>query len=472
MTGAGTRSGCRRRLASWLSLGLLTVLLGHAQAADADAERSLFRQIYQELVEIDTTHSTGDTTRAARAMAQRLLDAGFPAADVQVLEPFPRKGNLVVRYRGSGDRRPMLLLAHLDVVEAPRDDWTGDPFKLQERDGYFIARGSSDNKSSGAVLVSVLSQLRREGFVPRRDIILALTADEERGDVPSNGAAWLVQHQRPLVDAEFGLNEGGGGVLAQGRPWVLNVQLAEKIYASFELHTRNPGGHSMAPPRANAITELAEALVRIGGHEFPVSLSPLTRAYVERMSALSAAPLASALRGLAQERPDPQAVAWLSARPGWNAVLRTTCVPTMIEGGHLENALPQRAKATLNCRLLPDDDPATIERTLAALAGDKVTLVRGMAAQSSPPSPLRPDIIGAIEKIAGQMWPGVPVAPTQSPGATDSRFLRGAGIPMYGVSGLFSAGDAHEHGRDERVQVRWLYESREFMYRLLRELAG
>jgi len=464
-----------RRQRAWLRLWASVIVaaapLGFAQAADADAERALFREIFQELVEIDTTHSAGDTTRAARAMARRLLDAGFTAADLQVLEPFPRKGNLVLRYRGSGEKRPMLLMSHLDVVEAPRDDWTGDPFQLQERDGYFIARGSSDDKARGAVLVSVLSQLKREGFVPKRDIILALTADEERGDVPTNGVAWLVQHQRALIDAEFGLNEGAGGVLARGKPWVLNVQLAEKLYATYELQTSNPGGHSMAPPRDNAITELAEALVRLAGHEFPLNLSPVTRAYLERMSALSAEPLASALRGVTQDRPDPSAVAFLSARPGWNSQLRTTCVVTMIEGGHAANALPQRGKATVMCRLLPHDDAAAVERTLASLAGEKVTLTRVKASQPSPPSPMRPDVIGAIEKVAGQMWPSVPVVPVMSPGVSDSRFLRGAGIPMYGVSGLFQAGNDYAHGRDERVPVRWLYESREFMVRLVRELA-
>ena len=472
-TRRGAYSWCQRDWAwLWLSLCLLTAPIGCAQAADADAERTLFRQIYQELIEIDTTHSAGDTTRAARAMEQRLLDAGFAAADVQVLEPFPRKGNLVVRYRGSGEKRPMLLLSHLDVVEVQPGDWTGDPFELQESGGYFMARGSADDKARGAVLVSVLAQLKREGFVPKRDIILALTADEERGDVPTNGVAWLVQYQRPLIEAEFGLNEGADALLVRGKPWVVNVQLAEKMYVTYELHTSNPGGHSMAPPRANAINELAEALVRIAGHEFPLNLSPVTRAYFERMSAISTRPLASALSNVAREVPDEASVAYLSARPGWNAQLRTTCVVTMIEGGHAANALPQRAKATIICRLLPNDDAAAVERTLASLAGEKVTLKREKFSQPNPPSPMRPDVMGAIEKIAGQLWPAVPVVPVMSAGVTDSRFLRSVGIPMYGVSGLFNeAGEYRAHGRDERVLVRSLYESREFMYRLVRELS-
>ncbi|MFO1341088.1 MAG: M20/M25/M40 family metallo-hydrolase [Burkholderiaceae bacterium] len=475
MTDARSCAPCRPWLACvGVCLGLLGAPTGAARAADDEPERARLRQIYQELVEIDTTHATGDTTRAARAMARHLVDAGFAAADVQVLEPFPRKGNLVLRYRGTGEKKPLLLVSHLDVVEAPRDDWTGDPFQLQERDGYFVARGSADDKARGAVLVSVLSQLRREGFVPRRDLILALTADEERGDEPpSNGVLWLLKHQRPLIDAEFGLNEGADGELRQGRPVVLRVQLAEKTYVAYELRTRHPGGHASLPARDNAIAELADAVSRIARHEFAMKLSEVTRRSFERLAGLATPTVAADMRELARAAPDPAAVARLSMQTGYNAQLRTTCVPTTIEGGHAEGALPQAARATINCRVLPVDDVNDVERTLASLAGEKVTLKRLSPLTPSPASPMRPDLMEAIERIAGRMWPGVTVVPAMSTGASDSLYLRNAGIPMYGVSGLFHAqGDYRAHGRDERVQVKWLYQSREFIYQLLKALAG
>lgn len=456
-----------------LCFGLLAVSLADVHAADTQAEHSLLREIYQELIEIDTTHSTGDTTRAARAMAQRLLDAGFVSSDLQVLEPFPRKGNLVLRYKGSGDKKPMLLLSHLDVAEVRRAEWTGDPFKLREVDGYFIARGSIDDKARGAILVSVLAQLKREGFAPKRDIILALTADEERGEVPSNGVLWLLRHQRPLIDAEFGINEGGETGVRQGKPFALNVQFAEKTDLVYELQARGPSGHSSRPTRANAIVELAEAVTRIGTHEFPMNLSDVTRDYFARAAAFSPEPLASAMRGVARAAPDPAAAARLSTVPNYNALLRTTCAVTMIEGGSGESALPEHAKATINCRVLPNDEVAGVESTLASLAGSKVSLKRVSPLSPSPSSPMRPDLIAAIEKISGQMWPDVSVVPVLSPFATDGQFLRNAGIPVYGVSGLFldSAGYG-AHASDERMMVRWLFESREFMYRLVKALAG
>lgn len=442
-------------------------------AADASADQKLFREIYQELVEINTTHSAGDNTKAANAMARRLRDAGFAAADIQVFEPFPRKGNLVLRYRGSGDRKPMLLLAHLDVVEARREDWTSDPFKLQESGGYFTARGSIDDKAMAASFVSVLGQLRREGYTPRRDIILALTSDEERGDVPSNGAFWLVNNQRALIDAEFGINEGGGGELKDGKPHLHRIQVAEKVYVTYELETTNPGGHSAQPRPDNAIYQLTDALARIAKHEFPAKISEVTRVYFERSAVFASGQEAADMRAVAQAIPDMAAIARLSAKPFYNGQLRTTCVTTMLEAGHAENALPQRARATLNCRILPNDDAAEVERAVKALAGDKVAVRHLYPPTLSPPSPLRADVLGAVEKLTSQMWPGVPVVPTMSAGATDSRFLRNIGIPVYGVSGLFSEpSDYRAHGLNERVPVKSLYESREFLYRLLKELSN
>lgn len=467
--------GCpsRGRLApSLLALSLLAIPGAGALAADAAGEQKLFREIYQELVEINTSHSAGDNTRAANAMAKRLRDAGFAASDIQVFEPFPKKGNLVLRYKGSGAKKPMLLVAHLDVVEAKREDWTTDPFKLQEKDGYFTARGSIDDKAMASSFVSILGQLKRDGFMPKRDIILALTADEERGDVPSNGMYWLVNNQRALIEADFGINEGGGGELKDGKAHLNRIQVAEKVFVTYVLEVTNPGGHSSVPRPDNAINQLNEGLTRIAKHEFAVKLSEVTKAYFARSAAFASGQQAADMHAVASDSPDPAAVARLSANPFYNAQLRTTCVTTMVEAGHAENALPQRAKALVNCRILPNDDAAEVERTMKALAGDKVSIKAMYPPTLSPPSALRPDVLGAVEKVTAQMWPGVPVVPTMSSGATDSRFLRNIGIPVYGTSGMFvDPADYRAHGLNERILVKHLYEGREYLYRLVRELA-
>ncbi|HLX80088.1 MAG TPA: M20/M25/M40 family metallo-hydrolase [Burkholderiales bacterium] len=442
-------------------------------AADAAAEQKLFRDIYQELIEINTSHSAGDNTRAANAMAGRLRAAGFAAGEIHIFEPFPRKGNLVMRYKGSGEKKPMLLIAHLDVVEAKREDWDTDPFKLQESGGYFTARGSIDDKAMASIFVSVLGQLKREGWAPKRDVILALTSDEERGDVPSNGAAWLVNNQRALIEADFGINEGGGGELRNGKAHLHRIQVAEKVFVTYELEVTNPGGHSSVPKPDNAINQLVEALARIAQYQFPAKMSEVTRTYFERSAAFASGQQAEDMRAVARENPDPAAMARLSANPFYNAQLRTTCIATMLEAGHAENALPQRAKATVNCRILPNDDAAEVERRMKTLAGDKVAVRHLYPPTLSPPSPLRPDVLGAVEKITAQMWPGVPVVPAMSTGATDSRFLRNIGMPMYGVSGLFAEpADLRTHGLNERILVKQLYEGREFLYRLVKELGG
>jgi acetylornithine deacetylase/succinyl-diaminopimelate desuccinylase-like protein len=451
----------------------LQVFAGTCAFAQDAAEQKLFREIYKELVEIDTSHSAGDNTKAANAMAKRLRDAGFPAGDIQILEPFPRKGNLVLRFKGSGEKKPMLLLAHLDVVEAKREDWTTDPFKLQETNGYFTARGSIDDKSMASSFVSILGQLRREGFRPKRDIILALTSDEERGDVPSNGVFWLVKNHREMIEADFGINEGGSGELKDGKANLNRIQVAEKVFISYTLETTNPGGHSSVPGPVNAIYQLTDALNRIAGYQFPVKMSDVTRAYFERSAAFASGQEAADMRAVAQATPDLAALGRLSAKPGYNAQFRTTCVTTMLEAGHAENALPQRAKATVNCRILPNDDASEVDRMIKALAGDKVTVKHLYPPTLSPPSPLRPDVLGAAEKITHQMWPGVSVVPSMSTGATDSRFLRNIGMPVYGMSGMFiEPADYRAHGLNERILIKQLYEGREYLYRLVKELAN
>jgi acetylornithine deacetylase/succinyl-diaminopimelate desuccinylase-like protein len=437
------------------------------------AEQQRFHDIYKQLVEINTTNSVGNNTEAARAMQKHLLDAGFAAGDIQLFEPFPRKGNLVLRFKGNGSKKPLLLLAHIDVVEAKREDWKTDPFKLKEDDGYFTARGSSDDKAMAASFVSVLSQLKREGYKPSRDIILALTADEELGDVPSNGAFWLVNNQRALIDADFGINEGGGGQLNNGKPILHRVQVAEKMYTTYKLEVRDVGGHSSLPTATNPMYDLAGALDRLGKFRFPVKLSEVTRTYFERSAQFETGQKAEDMKAVAGGSPGDAALDRLSATPLYNALLRTTCVATQVNAGHAENALPQSAKATVNCRILPHDDPAEVDATLRRVLGSqRIEMVASNPPLKSPASPLRPDVTGTIEKLTAEMWPGVPVIPSMSTGATDSRFMRNAGIPMYGVSGLFSEpSDARAHGLDERIAIPRLYDGREFMYRMVKALA-
>ncbi len=443
-----------------------------AGAQALSAEQGLFRDIYRELVEIDTTHSTGDTTRAARAMEARLRTAGFAEEDLLVLEPFPRKGNLVARMGGSGGSKPLLLLAHIDVVEARKEDWNSDPFQLQERDGYFTARGSLDDKAMAAAFVSILGQLKQEGFAPRRDIVLALTADEERGDVPSNGVQWLMSNRPELLQAAFGINEGGSGELHGGRPTLNRLQVAEKLYVTYEFETTNRGGHSSQPREDNAIYELAEGLGRLARLRFPVRITEVTKVYFERSAPLASGQLAADMRAVARDDPDPDAAGRLSALPQYNALLRTTCVATMLSGGHAENALPQSASATVNCRILPGDDPDAVDRELRQAMGDKVAVKSVHRQGRSPPSPVSGEVVDAVEAITAQMWPGVPVVPSMSTGATDSRYLRSAGVPMYGVTGIFvDPADNRIHGLNERVEVQRLDDGREFLYRLVRRLA-
>src|SRR6266849_823399 len=422
---------------NWTRLLLILVIGGIAFSAQAQAlgpEQKRFHGIYKELVETNTSHSAGDNTLAAQRMAKHLKDAGFTGAEAQVLEPFPKKGKLIARFRGDGSRKPLLLLAHLDVVEALREDWKTDPFVLQESDGYFTARGSIDDKAMAAAFVSVLSQLKREGFKPKRDIILALTADEERGDVPTNGVYWLVNNRRELIEAEFGINEGGGGELRGGKPVLHRVQVAEKMYTTYQFTVRNPGGHSSLPVPENAIYVLSEALLRVAAHRFPVKPAEVTRAYFERSAQFASGQPADDMRAVASGEADAATYDRLSTSALYNALLRTTCVATQARAGHAENALPQSATATVNCRILPHDDAVAVNAEVHRLAGPKVEVKATNPPLASPPSPLRPDVLKVIEDLTREMWPGIPVVPSMSTGATDARFLRNIGMPVYGVS--------------------------------------
>ena len=444
-----------------------------AQVGAKTPEQKRFYTIYKELVEINTTNSVGNNTEAAQAMQKRLAEDGIPADAMQIFEPFPKKGNLVVKYKGSGAGKPLLLMAHIDVVEAKREDWKSDPFKLKEDDGYFTARGSSDDKAMAAAFVSILGQLKREGFTPSRDIVLTLTADEEQGDVPSNGAFWLINNQRPLIDAEYGINEGAGGQLENGKPVLNRIQVAEKMYATYQLEATDKGGHSSVPTATNPVYALSASLTALGNYHFPVKLSDVTKTYFARSAGFAQGQQADDMKAVAGGSPSAEAVQRLSASPLYNATMRTTCVATEVNGGHAANALPQAARATINCRILPHDDPAEVEAQLRKLAeNDRVKLKVINQPLRSPASPMRPDVMKAVEGLTEKMWPGVPVVPVMSTGATDSRFMRNAGIPMYGVSGIFTEpSDARAHGLDERVAIPRLYDGREFLYQLVKELS-
>ncbi len=453
---------------------LLSACSGGALGQPLSPELQAFRAVYRELVEINTTDSAGDTLRAAEAMAARLRAAGLPASDVRVISSGPRKGNLVARLRGTGARKPILLLAHIDVVEASRVDWTTDPFKLHEEGGYFQGRGVIDDKAMAASFVANLIEYARAGFKPERDIILALTTDEEVSDSPHNGIRYLLQNHRDLIDAELAINEGGGGALRNGRPFRMGVQLAEKIYQTYVLEVTDRGGHSAAPRRDNPIYRLAGALQRLGSFDFPARLNAITRANFERLAASESPPVAAAMRALLAGNTGPQALAPLSSNPSYNAQMRTTCVATLLQAGHAENALPQSARATVNCRILPDEPIAEVGRTLArVIADEKVTITPKGRAVASPPSPPRLEVLNAVRALAVEMWPGVALNTTMSAGYTDSRWLRNAGIPAYGVSGLFSAsGNNGVHGRNERVGVKEIYDCKTFLYRLVKRLAA
>jgi acetylornithine deacetylase/succinyl-diaminopimelate desuccinylase-like protein len=460
------------RLLKTLVTGSFVATVG-AHGAPLSADRQLARDIYQELVEINTVTATGDTAMAADAVASRLRAAGFPEADVQVFKPAPRKGNLVARLHGTGKRKPILLLAHLDVVEARREDWSVDPFKLTEKDGYFYGRGSFDDKSMASIFVANLIRYRQEGFRPDRDIIVALETDEEILDANRLGMQWLLKNHRDLIDAEFALNEAGPAYSKEGRPYINRVQIAEKISVSYQLETRNAGGHSSLPSKDNAIYHLAQGLSRLGNFDFPIDLSETTRGFFEKMAALEPGQLAADMKAVVTPNPDPEAVARLSAKPVYNAQLRTTCVATMLEAGHAYNALPQVARATVNCRVLAGESVDEVEKTLQrVLADDQIKVTQLGTYNLSPPSPLDATIREAMEKVSGEFWPTIPLVPIMNPSATDAAYLRSAGIPTYGHSGLLvDMFDNRLHGKDERIGVESYFGGLEYLYRLVKMLS-
>jgi acetylornithine deacetylase/succinyl-diaminopimelate desuccinylase-like protein len=457
------------------AFGGLLLVGGGAGADELTPNQQMAHDIYKELVEIDTTTATGDTKQAAEAMASRLKAAGFADEDIHVFSPAPRKGNLVARLRGTGKRKPILLVAHLDVVPALRSDWSVDPFKLTEQDGYFYARGSSDDKYMASSFVTNLIRYKKEGYKPDRDIILALETDEEIFDHDALGIQWLIRNHRELIDAEFALNEGGPVNLRDGKALRVNIQTSEKVPVTFQLEVTNSGGHSSVPRKDNAIYRLAQGLVRLSKFEFPLHLNDTTRAWFSRTAQFEDQQNASDIRAVLVDKPDAMALARLSVSPQYNAQLRTTCVATMLQGGHAANALPQSAIAKVNCRIIPGEPADEVKATLVkVLADDGIAVTQIEREVASEPSKLNEEIVGAIEKLSNEFWPGAAVIPVMSTGATDGAFLRNAGIPTYGHSGMaMEPGDAGRiHGRDERVPMKSFYNGNEYLYRLVKMLAG
>ena len=442
-----------------------------------DATKLLAHDIFKQLIEINTTDSVGSSTLAAQAVAKRLLDAGFPASDVQVLGPNERKGNLVARLHGTGAHKPILFICHTDVVEARREDWSLDPFKFTEQDGYFYGRGTEDIKEGDAILVTTFIRLKREGYKPDRDIILALTADEEGG--ASNGVDWLLKNHRGLIDAEFILNPDAGDFeMDREKRLIVGIQASEKLYADFQLEVHNKGGHSSLPEPDNAIYQLAEGLTRLARYTFPFELNEVTRAYFAREADIVVGAQGADMKAILRTPPDEAAIARLSKSPFYNARMRTTCVATRLEAGHANNALPGFARAIVNCRILPGHTADEVRAQLIkVLAEPEISVApvetSGLGPRANPPSPLRPDVMGPLEKVVKQMWPGVPVVPVMDAGASDGVFSRAAGIPTYGVPGVFiDVNDDRSHGRDERLPVKSFYEGVDFYYRFTKALTS
>jgi acetylornithine deacetylase/succinyl-diaminopimelate desuccinylase-like protein len=467
---------CSTMFAAMLVLPLLGGAQDHA-AADSTAH-----EIFKQLIEINTTDSAGNVTTAAEAMAARLRDAGFADKDVIVAGPTERKKNLVARVHGTGKRKPILFIGHLDVVEARREDWTTDPFQFIEKGGYFYGRGTEDMKDGDAILVTNFIRLKKEEFVPDRDLILALTADEEGGNY--NGVDWLLKEHRDWIDAEYCINLDAGEFERQGGHRLLTaIQASEKLYADFQLESLNAGGHSSVPSSDNAIYHLAAALIRLQSYSFPTEINEITRNYFQKTAELTAGPVAADLRAAAKEPPNAAAVARLSAIPYYNALLRTTCVATMLTGGHAQNALPQMARANVNCRIFPGEDPDAIRKTIERVIADPNVTVSEVpihAADGSvvklvtvPPSPLLPEVTRAMDETVGRMWGNVPVVASMSTGATDGRITRTAGIPTFGISCMFfEMNDNRAHGKDERVGIQDFYDGVEFNYRFIQQLAA
>ncbi len=469
---------------STLAGALAALLLSGTGHAESDAEfNARAHDLFKELIEINTTDSAGSVTAASEAMARRLREAGYRDEDIWILGPNDRKKNVVVRLRGTGKHKPVLLIGHLDVVEARREDWTSDPFEFVEKDGHFFGRGTQDMKNGDAIMMATLIRLKKEGFRPARDIVLALTADEESGS--SNGVQWLLKNHRDLVDAEFVINLDGNSITSDhGKPVFFEMDATEKVYGDFLLTATNPGGHSSLPVPDNAIYRISAALNRLARYDFPFELNAVTRGYYERMSTIETGERAADMKAILQTPPDPQAVERLSRDAVDHSTMRTTCVATRMEGGHANNALPQRAQATVNCRILPGHSPEEVRQKLIEVFADpgirvqyinEVGQVQDVASdrRGYAPPPLSPDVMKPLDKLVGQMWPGLKVLPAMSTGASDGVYTSAAGLPTYVISGIaIDKDNIRAHGQDENVGAESFYRGNEFFYRYIKVLTS
>jgi acetylornithine deacetylase/succinyl-diaminopimelate desuccinylase-like protein len=460
-------------------VSLLLAVAAPASAAELRPDQTAFRSLYKELVETNTTVSSGSCNLAAERMAARLKAAGYTDANIRLFKGSaerPQDGGLVATLPGTDPKAgAILLLSHLDVVEAKRADWERDPFAFIEEGGWFYGRGVSDDKAHGAIFTDAMIRLKA-GKPPRRTLKLALTCGEEGG--PYNSAKWLVENHRDWIDAEFALNEGGGGKADEkGKPISLGFQAGEKVYQDFVLETRNPGGHSSRPRLDNAIYELATGLVALSKNDFPVQLSDTTRAYFTEMAKLSDADTAKAIRALLANPQDEAANAIVSRDPGWHSTLRTTCVATMLDAGHARNALPQRAQANVNCRMFPGDSVEKVRGQIAERIGNPAITVTPRPSENpdkaAPPPPLSAQVYGPAVALAKKHFPGVPLIPTMSTGATDGRYLNAAGIATYGMPGRFGMPDGNGvHGLNERISVAGVMAERDYLFDLINVYAN
>lgn len=464
----------KRHLAIAFSASLFFFQQASSQTQNLYANQELARSIFKELIETNTVHSTGNTTTAAVAMAKRLKAAGYADKDIQVVGPHVRNRNLVARLHGSGKLAPILFLAHLDVVEARHKDWSMDPFKLTEKDGYFYGRGTLDIKDGAAILLADFIRLKLEGFVPDRDLILALTAGEESG-AEYNGVEWLLKNQRALINADFCINmDAGDPQLKNGKRISRTVQASEKGVLNFTLEARGPGGHSSLPSKDNVIYRLAKGLAKMEVYDFPVQFNEVTKSYFAEMSSFENGELADDMKAVSQNAPGDDVIKRLATSAYYNAMMRTTCVATMLDAGHAINALPQSAKAIVNCRVMPGSAEADIKKQLTDVLADsqiQVSVMSGL--KDNPASALTPELMHSIEKVTQKLWPGIPVLPVMEVGATDGIYLRGEGIPTYGVSGVFiDEDDNRAHGKDERIGVKEFYDGLEYEYQLIKAFSG
>lgn len=461
-----------------IGAGLAAGSASAAESTSPSPDKQEFRDLFEELVETDTTLSNGSCTLAAERMADRLRKAGF--ADDQLTlfatAEAPREGGLVAVYPGTSKTlKPLLAIAHIDVVEAKREDWERDPFTLVEEDGYFYARGVSDDKAMAASLVDALIRFSKSGYRPKRTVKIALTCGEETNGA-FNGVEWLVNNRRELIDAEFAINEGGGGTADEsGKVVEQAIQVGEKVFANYVLEFTNPGGHSSVPRPDNAIYQLAAALTKIGQHEFPLEFNETTRTYFKIAGKGRGDAIGDAMVALANDPGNAEAEAVVNADPFLHSNLRTTCVATMLEAGHARNALAQRAQANVNCRIFPGNSIESVGEDLARVVGDdalKVTILEPRR-PAPPPPPMDERILGPARELVERYFPGVPLVPVMSNGYTDSTFLTATGIPAYGVPGGWGDPDGNGvHGLNERISAESLYVGRDFLFDLVKVLAN